>query len=329
MTVASNEQLISAAPPWAVGFHSDDLDEVRSFVRRSDGEHSRAAHAPGALGYEFYFLSGAVCKLGWGRMAIGQTIRGAVPVPSLHIAVPAGSVYRVGRREHASSPNSAMFIAPHWDFTRSSPPGEMVGLNVRGKSLAQEIDARRPGRGGDEPVLRTQLLSFAVSERAELLSAYFDMVQATPESSAVTRPHAEARLLALIADLVLRRGMVPRGQAVSAARIAELEAWVDSHLDEPLTMGRLCAVSGVGERCLQKAFYSRRGMSPMRFVAERRLAAARARLLHAGPRDDVTSVAVELGFGHVGRFAQLYRQAFGESPSETLRRVGVRTRARG
>ena len=51
----------------------------------------------------------------------------------------------------------------------------------------------------------------------------------------------------------------------------------------------------------------------MRFVTERRLAAARERLTRPGPRDDVTSVAVELGFGHVGRFAQLYRKTFGEA----------------
>jgi transcriptional regulator GlxA family with amidase domain len=218
-----------------------------------------------------------------------------------------------------------MFIAAEWDFTRSSPAGEMIMLNVRGKSLAREIDARRPGRG-DKPVLRLQLLELAVPERAALLSAHFEMVHtARSGSRGVADPHAEARLIALIADLLLRRGEIPRGKETSAVRIAELEAWIDGHLNDPLTIGRLCAVAGVGERCLQKEFHARRGMSPMRFVAERRLAAARARLLRAGASDDVTSIAVGLGFGHVGRFAQTYRQAYGESPSQTLRRVGVLT----
>jgi len=62
-------------------------------------------------------------------------------------------------------------------------------------------------------------------------------------------------------------------------------------------------------------------MSPMRYVAERRLAAARRLLTCADASDDVTHVAVRLGFGHVGRFAALYRQAFGESPSQSLRRA--------
>jgi AraC-like DNA-binding protein len=329
MTVASNGLSASAAPPWAARFRADELDEVRAFVRRLDGEHSRVARACGPLGFEFSWLGGAVSKAGWGRMEIGQTIRGAVSAPTLHLTIAPGSVYRVGRREHAPSRDSSMFIAPGWEFTRTSPPGEALSLNIGGKQLVQEIQARCPGRP-DAPVFRTQLLDLAASEREVLLSAVLDLSLATrPGSSAVTCHHAEARVVALVADLLLRRGAFGRGQEVSAARIAELEAWVDSHLHEPLTIGSLCAVSGVGERALQKVFLSRRGMSPMRFVAERRLAAARGRLLRAGPRNDVTSVAVELGFGHVGRFAQLYRQAFGESPSETLKRVGVRPRNRG
>jgi transcriptional regulator GlxA family with amidase domain len=62
-------------------------------------------------------------------------------------------------------------------------------------------------------------------------------------------------------------------------------------------------------------------MSPMRFVAERRLAAAHHRLRAAGPADDVTGIATECGFSHLGRFAVCYRELYGESPSLTLRDV--------
>lgn len=68
-------------------------------------------------------------------------------------------------------------------------------------------------------------------------------------------------------------------------------------------------------------FQSRRGMSPLRFVTERRLAAAQRSLSAATQRDDVTRVALGLGFNHAGRFSALYRQTFGELPSETLKRA--------
>jgi AraC-like DNA-binding protein len=48
----------------------------------------------------------------------------------------------------------------------------------------------------------------------------------------------------------------------------------------------------------------------------------------AAPDEDVTRVALGLGFGHPGRFAALYRQAYGESPSQSLRRAKRRTGAK-
>lgn len=325
MTVALNEVAMSAAPAWAASFRSDQLDEIREFVGRSDGEHSRVAHGPGPLGFELQWVSGAAVKAGWGRMAIGQTIRGAVPAPTLHIDVPVGSRYRLGRREYTPSQGAAMFLAPGWEFTRVSPPGPFFGLSVNRHRLAREIEARSSTRQ-QESAFRTQVLDLAASERAMLVSASVEAVLAMgPDASQLAWHHAEARLTALIADLLLRRGSVSRGHQVSAARIAGLESWIESHLNEPLTVGHLCAVSGVGERCLQKEFQSRRGMSPMRFVTERRLAAARERLTRPGQHDDVTSVAVELGFGHLGRFAQLYRTTFGEAPSESLKRATTRS----
>lgn len=58
----------------------------------------------------------------------------------------------------------------------------------------------------------------------------------------------------------------------------------------------------------------------MRFVVERKLAEARRRLQAGGVGADVTHVALGLGFHHMGRFAKLYREAFGETPSQSRAR---------
>ena len=39
-----------------------------------------------------------------------------------------------------------------------------------------------------------------------------------------------------------------------------------------------------------------------------------------GSGSNVASVALRWGFEHMGRFANQYRRAFGETPSQTLRR---------
>jgi transcriptional regulator GlxA family with amidase domain len=140
--------------------------------------------------------------------------------------------------------------------------------------------------------------------------------------------HSEAHVVAVVARLVLRNDVVVRARAVTGRRVNDLEDWIESHLEEPITLGSLCGVAGVGERALAKIFESRRGMSPMRYVTERRLAATHSRLLRASAADEVTEIATDLGFTHLGRFAIAYREIFGESPSQTLRR-GRRVRHGG
>jgi AraC-like DNA-binding protein len=322
MSIGLKPLAIPMPPPWAMQFRSDDLDEVRAFVARTDGEHSRVAHQSGALGFSLSCLRGTSAALGWGRVALEKTIRGAVFDPLLHLSMPTGSQYRLGRRTHSVGPATATFLAPGLEFTRRSPAGRSFVISVQQRKLADEIEARCAGSGGDI-VFRSRPIELDEIEQSRLVSAAMDFSHAKGGAERLQILRTEARLVSAIADTLLRESAVARARAAPTQRITGLEAWIEAHLDEPITIGRLCAVAGVGERSLQKSFVSRRGMSPMRFVAERRLAAARRRLMTANGRD-VTSVALQLGFCHVGRFAQLYRQAFGETPSESLRRASRR-----
>jgi AraC-like DNA-binding protein len=104
----------------------------------------------------------------------------------------------------------------------------------------------------------------------------------------------------------------PRG-VLRAAR------FIDAHLEEPLSIGAVAAAAGVSGRTLHQHFRDR-GLSPMRYVRERRFSEVRRDLLLGDPRDSVTIIATRWGFSHLGRFAVEYRKRFGESPSQTLRR---------
>jgi AraC-like DNA-binding protein len=154
---------------------------------------------------------------------------------------------------------------------------------------------------------------------AEILHVAYTLKGADPATRPVTFVFDGGPGAASI-YLHLAGSAVEHAPANAASRLAAVEAWIDAHLEEPITLGRLCEIAGVRERALQKAFELRRGLSPMRFVVERRLAAARRLLESAGPGDGVTGVATRLGF-HLGRFAGLYREVFGEAPSQTLARA--------
>jgi AraC-like DNA-binding protein len=96
----------------------------------------------------------------------------------------------------------------------------------------------------------------------------------------------------------------------------------------------LCTASGVCERRVRQAFVERYAMPPTARLQFEALLEARRRLLDPPPSvDAVTRVALDLGFGHLSRFAVRYRARFGESPSATVARArrtrhGHRTRSK-
>lgn len=306
-------------PPWAVRFRSDDLDEVRAHVGGADVPYSRVVRRSAALGFDFYSVMGTEAAVGCATVAVAQAVRGRVSDPVLHLATPPGSIYRVGRRRSApTGPSTAVIVAPEWEFTRASPPGALLAIKIDRDALLGELQTRRPSSSRDW-AFHLELLDLKSSERTRLMAAAADLVRATrPGAAACQLAHGERQVVALVADLVLRESAASPAGSLDLARAHDLENWIDAHLAEPLTLGRLCQVAGVGARCLQKTFDQRRGLSPMRFVTERRLAAAFHRLNRAAPDTSVTRIALELGFGHLGRFAQMYREVIGESPSQTL-----------
>lgn len=99
--------------------------------------------------------------------------------------------------------------------------------------------------------------------------------------------------------------------------VKRAEDYMMAHANEPITLEILAQQAGCSGRALQNAFKTFRNKSPIAVLREIRLDSARLELLTAN--DTITGVAFKWGFSNLGRFAQLYRERFGELPSETLR----------
>ena len=110
------------------------------------------------------------------------------------------------------------------------------------------------------------------------------------------------------------------GPGIAPRHVRKVEEYIYAHSDEPISLTDLAELTEVSVRSIHNAFRAFRGYSPIAFLKSVRIARARERLLTAGPEETVTSVALECGFGHFGRFSADYRKRYGESPSETLRR---------
>jgi len=114
-------------------------------------------------------------------------------------------------------------------------------------------------------------------------------------------------------------GLTPDPSALPADLVRALD-WLRSHLSETVELSSLAAFSGVPPRTLERHFRMFLGTTPLGWTRSMRLARARQALLHAGPEDTVTGIALTNGFGQFGRFAADYRRAFGELPSRTMQR---------
>lgn len=97
--------------------------------------------------------------------------------------------------------------------------------------------------------------------------------------------------------------------------------YIERHLSEPITLTAIADYVQMSPRSIQMGFRDDLGTTPIAFVRDRRLDAVRRALLGAIPGDGltVTEAASRWGFNHLGNFSQVYRQRFGESPSQTLR----------
>ena len=106
------------------------------------------------------------------------------------------------------------------------------------------------------------------------------------------------------------RPIVERFEEVARANVETLAHAAD-----------LCRIVGVSRRTLARAFRSIHGTTPVRYLHTLRLTEARRALSSSSAgTTTVTEVATRFGFRELGRFAVEYREQFGESPSDTLRR---------
>jgi transcriptional regulator GlxA family with amidase domain len=115
----------------------------------------------------------------------------------------------------------------------------------------------------------------------------------------------------------------PAAIAAQQQAVERAEAYMRAHRGSPIRLSRLCRIVGLSERGLRNAFYSVRGVGPKRCILAERLQAVRRALSDSAPYSNtVTTIATEFGFNELGRFAAIYKETFGEVPSETLRGLG-------
>ena len=106
------------------------------------------------------------------------------------------------------------------------------------------------------------------------------------------------------------------------AEVRRVEKLFQQRTGTSVTLAEAVAVAGCSVRSLQLAFRRHRGTTPMAAWRRFRLEAARAALVRADGAASIRAIATEHGFSNPGRFTKLFREAFGQPPTQMLRRTG-------
>ncbi|WP_158639224.1 AraC family transcriptional regulator [Elioraea rosea] len=162
-------------------------------------------------------------------------------------------------------------------------------------------DRLRPGFGLDDPFLASLLRRIAdVASHAEPVDKLL--------CESIERTIA-LHLLATYGERAVALGST----AMSAQRLRAVRSLVEDNLADALTLELLAGAAGMSRFHFARAFRAATGMTPYRYVTQRRIARARA-LLVAGELP-VADIALAVGFTTASHFARAFRQATGESPT--------------
>lgn len=133
-----------------------------------------------------------------------------------------------------------------------------------------------------------------------------------------------------LARIHLKAGMLsqrPAGMRVARARhahfqmVRRVEDFMIRNLRVEITNHQLCGVASASERTLRYAIKELLGVAPNRYLLMLRLCEANRCLTAADPRrHTVKSIALSCGLWNLSRFAENYRDLFGELPNQTLAR---------
>lgn len=248
------------------------------------------------------------------------------------------------------APGRAFFRLKHF----GDPPGirngcEEIAGTVQVNRRASEVDDRTPGptlwRSLSVPMEELAMRADVLAGRA-VLPLLDEAAPLRPEPTAFQRlaalqrdtlrlaardpavlahPGAAAALDATIGEALI--GMLvsamPRSDGAAArnaqAILRRVTAFIAENQARPVALAELCAAGRCSARTLETVFREAFGTTPNRHLRLRRLWLARRMLRAPASRHaTVARIALDCGFWELGRFAVAYREAFGESPSQTL-----------
>lgn len=303
-------------------FERADPHAVSSYVNQHVGCHDirlPTVGRPEASLNHRKFASLDLCRISYGG-GVRVTSPQLETIYHLQVLLRGHCLWRGRGEEHYFSRGELLLINPHdpVDLTYSDDcekfivklPATLLDKTCRDSQWV------RPDEG----------IRFNPRHDLQKLDGFIGLLQlmCSEAESAQTVPHVQEQYTRIIATklLAMLSSNVSRGlPAEGGASFERIVRFIEGHIKQDISVEQLAQLAHSSPRSLYKLFERHTGTTPMGFIRQKKLEQIRASLSDPASRvRNVTEVALDFGFLHLGRFSESYKSAFGELPSDTLRR---------
>lgn len=310
-------------------FSSNDPDEVKSMVGRVMKPHQLN------LLNNHHRLDARMHYLPMGDIALSRLRYGAdVSITPgelegfflVQMPLAGAAMIESGGQKVESTPQLASLLSPD-EHTSMRWNAESDQLMMRiSRSLLERTLVGQLGNVLDKPLVFE--LGFAWQECQawrRLISYLLDSV--TQDPAILQHKLITSQIEQLISVTLLSthhhnysHGVSQRRAAIRPRHVRRVQEYLEAHAHEPVTVEQLAEIAGVSLRSLYAGFKEFLDVSPMQYLRNLRMERVRAELL-SGDACSVTGVALRWGFAHMGRFSAEYKTRYGETPSQSLKKV--------
>jgi AraC-like DNA-binding protein len=233
----------------------------------------------------------------------------------------------VGDADVSCGPGRAILTSPSLSkLVQSERGSRWLNIFFRGPALRRHL-AGLLGEPLKEPLAFAPILDLESGYGQSLMHYVFSAMADLDQNALLTHPVAMSlfeqfvMIGLLLAHPHNYSEALRRPQPTIAPRdVRRAIDYIEANLEEPIVLADIVAASGIAGRTLMQHFRRYREITPMQYLRKARLDRVREALQRAEPEEGVTAIALRWGFSHMGRFSAMYRQRFGELPSQTLHR---------
>lgn len=200
-----------------------------------------------------------------------------------------------------------------WAQWRDEGPASVIAITLSPGIILEA--ARRMGLSARRLDLRP-----ALQVRERRLSALAEMaaIEAEPltVSESVWRHGLALALSAEIIRVARIQETVP-SRPLGAGRLRAVTAYIDSRLDERLTLEDMARQAKLGRSQFASSFRLATGTSPRQYLIRKRVERAHELLLST--TDPISEIALRCGFAHQSHLARAMRKLMGLTPCDVIR----------